>query len=88
VLNKKNRSFGKWNPIRWIVSKCRIFKAINTNWTAALSHLEQKASDTDETILAKSLLKDLTTVEFIYFLRFICDFTTSLGMFSQVFRVR
>ena len=89
VLNKEIRSFGKWNPIRWIASKCRILKAINSNWTAAVLHLEQKASGTgrnDETILAKGLLKDITTVEFIYFLGFMCDLTTFLGMLSQVFQ--
>ena len=77
-------SFGKWNPVRWVASKSRILKAINTNWLATVIHLEQRgAASGDNAAKARGLFYAITSVEFIYFLGFMCDFTMSLGRLSE-----
>lgn len=90
ILSQEVRSFGKWNPIRWIASKSRILKVINSNFSAVVTHLEEKAAGggrSDEALVAKTLLKDITAIEFVYFLGFMCDLTTALGTLSQFFQL-
>ena len=87
MFNETICSFGKWNPIRWIASKSRILKAVNTNWSATVVHLEQQgAGHGDNAAKARGLLREITSVEFIYFLGFMCDFTSSLGRLSEAFQ--
>ena len=87
LLSKEVRSFGKWNPVRWIASKCRILKAINCNWLATVIHLGEKAiGNSAEASTARGILREITSVEFIYFLGFMCDLTAALGKLSEVFQ--
>lgn len=88
ILGSALRKFGRWNPVCWIMSKSRIMRAINDNYSATVTHLENKASssDRDEANAAKGLLHKLLSVRFILFLGFMCDFTTALGNLSEVFQ--
>ena len=40
LLQSAVMKFGGWNLIRWIASKSRIMKALDTNRTATVMHLE------------------------------------------------
>ena len=85
VLCKVVKSFGKWNPVRWIASKCRILKAINHNWSSIVLHMEGKAvGNGDDAATARGILQQITSVEFVYFLG--CDLTAVLGKLSEAFQ--
>lgn len=79
--NASLRKFGKWNPIRWIMSKSRILRVMNENYVSTVTHLQHKSVCTDkgEASVAKGLLKALQSVRFVCFLAIMCDFTTALG---------
>ena len=84
VLSKEVRSFGKWNPVRWIALKCRILKAINHDWLSIVLHMEGKAvGNGDDASTARCILQQITSVEFVYFLGFMCDLTAALGKLSE-----
>ena len=85
ALTSAIHTFGSWNPVRWIASKSRILKAMDSNWSATMLHLEQKASGgkRDEAATANGLLKKMCTVKFVYFLGFMCDFTSALTKLSE-----
>ena len=88
VLNETVKSFGSWNPVRWIASKYRVIKAINNNWAATVLHLEQivTSGKRDEAAVAQGILKKICSVKFTYFLGFMCDFTSILAKLSEAFQ--
>ena len=54
---------------------------------ATVIHIEQRGTASgDNAAKARGLFHAITSVEFIYFLGFMCDFTMSLGRLSEAFQ--
>ena len=82
------RKYGTWNPVRWIASKSRTMEVVDNNWAATIHHLSSvaAASNNQEASTAKGLVRAMTSVNFIVFLGFMCDFTSALSALSNSFQ--
>lgn len=88
VLEEASEKFGKWNAVRWIASKHRTMKAIKKNWKATVAHLEHigSSSSKEEAALAKGHLKNIKSVDFVYFLSMMQDFYSVVAKISCAFQ--
>lgn len=83
ILDDTIRKYGTWNPVRWIASKSRTMEVVNIN-----CHLSSvaTASNSQEASTAKGLVRAMTSVNFVVFLGFMCDFTGALSALSKSFQ--
>ena len=88
ILDSTIRKYGHWNPVHWIASKSRTMEVINENWLATVTHLTTviETSNNKDAAVAKGLYKSITSVKFVTFLGFMCDYTYTFSLLSKEFQ--
>ena len=86
-LNKTFQQFGSLKNARWLASRDHALSKIERNYSTPAIHQEKIAESNDKNpATAKSHVKDLKFVWFVFFLLFMMDYVSKLRAISLVFQ--
>ena len=87
LLNDEFKQLGRLKNIRWIASRDRALKLLETNYKVLIYDLESKSYGTDETLKkALGYLKFLKQPRFLFYLHFFEDLVEAMRTLSLIFQ--
>ncbi|XP_071964144.1 zinc finger protein 862-like [Antedon mediterranea] len=88
LIEEKVAHFSGLKSTRWVPSRLRSLKAIETNYAATIMHLENMSTSQrgEEAAKARGIMKAMQTTRFVKCLHFMIDYSTILAKCSEGFQ--